>query len=141
MRRDCLGHSPCLCCPESNPSAKPQSFNMFKILFKLHIFHETVPDSRCLCPIILITLIILEKVIAGCTYSQRTSLIFLLSLTCMLLIQLIILNEPTVYLLVTHISLGFVLFKFSIVMEQFQCLCKYFCFGHVMYVTEEDIII
>ena len=60
--------------PKNNLSAKPYSFKTLKTLFKTHIFHEAFPDSRCLYPIILITLVTLAKVIVGCIYVYETLL-------------------------------------------------------------------
>lgn len=64
-RRDCLGHSHCLCCPKTIFLPSLILSKTLKTLFKTHIFHEAFPDSRCLYPI-LITLITLAKVIVGC---------------------------------------------------------------------------
>lgn len=70
--------------------------------------------------------------------------LFLLSLNICLTHSIDSLDKPTLYLLVIYTYLGFVNFElFSsklLSQSNFSNLCKYFCFGQVMYVTKEDII-
>lgn len=93
---------------------------MFKTIFKTHIFHEAFPDSHCLYPVVLITLITLEK-LSLATYmfmglsshqyyvanSQRTGLLFLLSLNIYTIDLIDILDKPTLYLPVGINLFGF----------------------------------
>lgn len=73
-KRDCLGHSYILYFPKILFSTKAYPFQTFRVALKTHIFHVVFPDSYCLFPIILITLITLKKVSIGLIHVYVDSL-------------------------------------------------------------------
>ena len=128
--------------PQNNLPAKPYSFKTFKTLLKTHIFHEAFPDSHCLYPIILITLITLAKVIVGCIYVYETLLMPILC--CKLPEDRRLISRFVNYI---HRSSNWYLWRANSIpasniylcrfyrfwlssCPSFSHLCKYFCFGH-----------
>lgn len=76
-----------------------------------------------------------------CKLPEEPDFLFLLSLNVCPTHSIDILDKPTLYLLVMYTYWGLSVLSFPLSQSNFSNLCKYFCFGQVMYVTKEDIII